>query len=106
MSQALESLPSCFPLYFGVCPKFIGTMNFWKVSTPVTVAKPVWHLRAFPPPNRMCTAPRNLATPVGKSPDPNTAMQQKQTKIATLRAQGASLQEQIAALQKQGRNVG
>eukprot|EP00798_Chlamydomonas_sp_ICE-L_P004032 gene4032-14111_t len=52
-------------------------MNLGKFAKPVTAAKPVWHTIAFPPPTRMCTAPRNLATPAGKSPVLNTAIQQK-----------------------------
>eukprot|EP00798_Chlamydomonas_sp_ICE-L_P030453 gene30453-35463_t len=76
-------------------------MNLWKFGKPVTVAKPVWHSRAFTPPNRMCAAPRNQATPVGKSPDSNTAKQHKQTKIASLRRLIAALQKKVEQLQEQ-----
>eukprot|EP00798_Chlamydomonas_sp_ICE-L_P016584 gene16584-22819_t len=79
-------------------PKIIGTINLGKFAKPVTVAKPVWHSRAFPPPTRICTAPRNLtslATPVGKSP--NTAIQRKKTQITTLQEQGKALQEKLGA---------
>eukprot|EP00798_Chlamydomonas_sp_ICE-L_P030451 gene30451-35461_t len=91
-------------LKFPVCPNIIRTMDLWKFDKPVTVAKPVWHSRAFLPPNRMRTAPRNLATPVGKSPDYNKARQHKQTKIATLQELGkliAALQKKAEQLQEQ-----
>eukprot|EP00798_Chlamydomonas_sp_ICE-L_P019014 gene19014-25605_t len=68
----------------------------------VKFTKPVWHPRAFPAPARMCIAPRNLAIPVGKSPDLDTAIQQKQALIANLKNQDAALQKQIDTLQKQG----
>eukprot|EP00798_Chlamydomonas_sp_ICE-L_P011232 gene11232-18859_t len=69
-------------------------MNLGKITRPVTVAKRVWRSKAFPPPTRMCTTPRNLATPDGKSPDPNRAIQQKKAQIAALQKQVEQLQEQ------------
>eukprot|EP00798_Chlamydomonas_sp_ICE-L_P016624 gene16624-22871_t len=53
-------------------------MNLGKFAKPVTVAKPARYSRAFQPPTRICTAPRNLATPVGKSPDPDMEQLQEQ----------------------------
>eukprot|EP00798_Chlamydomonas_sp_ICE-L_P009452 gene9452-32435_t len=84
--------------------EIIATINLGKVANHVTVAKPVWHSKAFPLPTRICSAPRNLtnlATPVGKSPDTNAAFQQKKTQITTVQGQGAALQKMGAALQKQ-----
>eukprot|EP00798_Chlamydomonas_sp_ICE-L_P008757 gene8757-33620_t len=76
-------------------------MNLRKLAKPVTVAKPAWHSRAFPPPNRMCTAPRNLATPVGKSPEPNTACNKSRRRLLPCRSKniGAGHKERDRSLE-------